>query len=127
MGARWIVNLPSVAQHEDEFRRLLSEVDLDHRREMRALARIGAAGLDTLATVCRPADVEAAGTAAPRALFALPPVAAYGDGVPSLDRRFALEADIAASTDLPVLGLRASGEPAGERPAALLRPVRVSH
>jgi len=52
----WVCNFPSVGQHEHEFRRYLSEVDLDRAREMRVLADISGPDLSTVATVLRPPE-----------------------------------------------------------------------
>jgi predicted TIM-barrel enzyme len=125
--SRWVCNLPSVGQHEHAFRRYLSEVDLDHRREMRVLADLGATGLSTIATVSTPRDVDTALSAGPSALLVVPPVPDFVTGAVPLARRAALERSVAEQCDtLPILGLRAPGEDALGLDAALLPPSEIS-
>lgn len=126
-GTDWVCNFPSVGQHEEEFRRYLAEVDLDHPREMRMLSDLGAAGLSTIATVSTKRDVTGALAAAPAALLVVPPVPEFTGGEVALDRRIALERAIAALADgVPIIGLRAEGEDDSGLTASLRAPCDVS-
>lgn len=126
-GTDWVCNFPSVGQHEQEFRRYLAEVDLDHPREMRVLSDLAAAGLFTIATVSTERDVSGALAARPAALLVVPPVPAFTGGDVGLDRRIALERAIAARAEgVPIIGLRARGEDDSGLAASLLAPCDVS-
>lgn len=127
LGVGWVCNLPSVGQHEHEFRRYLSEVDLDHDREMRVLARLRAAGISTIATVSATRDVAGARAGDPSALLVVPPVPDFADAPPDLDRRRGLERAVRdAAKGYPVIGLRAADEDGEGLDAALLPPEPVS-
>ncbi|SFH51250.1 Phosphoenolpyruvate hydrolase-like [Palleronia marisminoris] len=126
-GSDWACNFPSVGQHEQEFRRYLAEVDLDHARELRVLSELRAAGLSTIATVSAERDVAVALSTRPAAILVVPPVPEFRDGAVSLDRRIALERAIAAQAEgVPLIGLRASDEAEHGLAASLLPPVEIS-
>ncbi|SLN10129.1 hypothetical protein ROJ8625_00171 [Roseivivax jejudonensis] len=124
---RWVCNFPSVGQHEHAFRRYLSEVDLDHAREMRVLSDLRRAGLSTIATVSTRRDVDVALAARPNALLVVPPVPEFATGGVSLARRVELERSIASQSDgLPMIGLRTAGEDASGLDAGLMPPTELS-
>lgn len=117
----WVCNLPSVGQHEHEFRRYLREVDLDHDREMRALETLSGHGISTIATVSSPLDCHAVAQAA--AVFVLPPLPDFSHGLPHLERRTQLESRVrAAAPGVLLLGLREEGEGTVGLDAAVRRP-----
>ncbi|WP_375263549.1 hypothetical protein [Palleronia sp.] len=126
-GSEWVCNFPSVGQHEQEFRRYLAEVDLDHAREMRVLSGLGEAGLSIIATVSAERDVAEALSVRPAALLVVPPVPEFRNGSVGLERRIALERAVAAQADgLPLIGLRARNEAQHGLAASLLPPVEIS-
>jgi hypothetical protein len=125
-GTDWVCNFPSVGQHEQEFRRYLAEVDLDHPREMRILSDLAAAGLSCIATVSAERDVAGALAARPAALLVVPAVPEFTGGEASLDRRIALERAITGRSEgVPVIGLRGRDEDDSGLAASLLAPCDV--
>ncbi|MCP4329474.1 MAG: hypothetical protein GY791_13680 [Alphaproteobacteria bacterium] len=119
-GVRWVTNLPSVAQQDEEFARQLSDVDLDHRRELQSLAAVRDQGFRIAPVVADGADAVAAVDIAPDALIVLPRVADFAAGFPSLRQRGAAiqavaNAVAAAGWPGPVFGLGNTGEAEHER------------
>lgn len=96
-GLPWIANLPSVAQHDREFAQQLSDVDLDHARELAALADFKAAGLHVLAIVSDAAEAKAAAALPADALLVMPKSADLAAGFPSLRQRGSAAQAIAAA------------------------------
>ena len=86
-GVRWVANLPSVAQHDREFAQQLSDVALDHARELAALADFKAAGLRVLAVVSDTAEAKGAAALPADAVLVMPKSADLTAGFPSLHQR----------------------------------------
>lgn len=86
-GIRWISNLPSVAQQDEEFAVQLADVGLDAVREFDALARFRAAGFRVAATVVDADGARAAAAITAEAVIILPRVADFVAGFPSLRQR----------------------------------------
>lgn len=115
-GVTWIANLPSVEQQDPEFARQLTDVALDHGRELAQLAAFKAEGFPIAAVVADAAGAEAAAAIAPDAVIVLPRVADFAAGFPSARQRgSALQAVAAAlGSDWSgrLLGLGDAGEAA---------------
>ena len=86
-GVRWVANLPSVAQHDREFAQQLSDVALDHTRELAALANFKTAGLRVLAVVSDTAEAKGAAALPADAVLVMPKSADLTAGFPSLHQR----------------------------------------
>lgn len=86
-GCRWIANLPSVAQQDEEFSRQLTDVALDQSREFDALKRFRQAGFGIAAVISDAAGAEAAVEVAPDIVIVLPRIGDYAAGFPSLRQR----------------------------------------
>jgi len=107
-GTAWVANLPSLSQHDDEFRQSLSDVALSYDREVANLARIKAAGFKTIATVCTASDASRAVEVGVDALFAMPAVSAFEVGFPSIRHRSdQIESirTVLPELNIPLLGL----------------------
>jgi predicted TIM-barrel enzyme len=92
-----VANLPSVGQHEADFYQQLADVGLDGARELAALAAFRAQGFASAAVVC---DAEAARAAArndPDLILALPKIAGFAAGFPSLRQRGVLAQAVRAT------------------------------
>lgn len=96
-GVGWVANFPSVDQQDPDFAQHLGDVGLDPARETDVLAALSGRGLSTLAVVCDPARAAALGAASPRAVLALPRVADFAAGMPSMRHRGALSDAIGAA------------------------------
>ncbi|MFZ0488015.1 MAG: hypothetical protein WAL83_13530 [Arenicellales bacterium] len=86
-GVEWIVNLPSVAQQDDEFSSQLPDVGLDPDRERDSLARFRDQGFRITAVVADGRDAAAAAAIQPDAILVLPRVGHFAAGFPSLRQR----------------------------------------
>ena len=95
-GVHWVANLPSVAQHDREFAQQLSDVALDHARELAALADFKAAGLRVLAVVSDTAEAQGAAALQADAVLVMPKSADLTAGFPSLHQRGTAAQSIAA-------------------------------
>lgn len=96
-GLRWIANLPSVAQHDQEFAQQLSDVALDHARELAVLADFKAAGLRVLAIVSDTAEAQGAAALPADAVLVMPKSVDLAAGFPSLRQRGSAAQAIAAA------------------------------
>jgi len=119
-GVRWVTNLPSVEQQDEEFSGQLSDVDLDHGRELQALAAFRAQGFRVAAVVAGATGAADAVGIDPDALIVLPRIADFAAGFPSLRQRGAAIQAVAEATTTagwpgPVLGLGNAGEAEHER------------
>lgn len=109
-GFTWITNLPSVAQHDEEFSRQLSDVDLGYDRELVYLAQFRAEGFRIAAVVSDDRGAADAAAVQPDVMIVLPRVADFAAGFPSLRQRSsavqtAAEAAREAGWSGPLLGL----------------------
>jgi len=109
-GFTWITNLPSVAQHDEEFSRQLSDVDLGYGRELAYLAQFRTEGFRIAAVVADARGAADAAAVRPDAIIVLPRVADFAAGFPSLHQRSsavhaAAEAAREAGWSGPLLGL----------------------
>jgi len=86
-GIRWIANLPSVGQQDEEFSRQLSDVNLDEGREFATLREFGAAGFRVAVVVADAAGARGAIAIEPDMIIVLPRIAAFAAGFPSLRQR----------------------------------------
>ena len=117
---RWVTNLPSVEQQDEEFSRQLSDVDLDHGRELRSLAAFRAQGFQIAVVVAGGPGAAAAVSIDPDAVIVLPRIADFAAGFPSLRQRGAAiqaVAEVAAGAGWQglVLGLGNAAEAEHER------------
>ncbi len=125
-GVRWVANLPSVGQQDEEFAQQLDDVGLGLTLELRQLAVFRDAGF-SLAVVVTDADAaRAAASLSPAAMIVLPRVADFAAGFPSLRQRASAvrrvgEAARAAGHEGLVLGLGEARDAGDER----LWPARV--
>ncbi len=87
IGLGWVANLPSVAQHDREFAQQLSDVALDHARELAALADFKAAGIRVHAVVSDATEAVAAAALPADAVLVMPKSADLAAGFPSLRQR----------------------------------------
>ena len=94
-GVRWIANLPSVAQQDEEFARQLTDVGLDLGRELACLAQFRAQGFKAAAVVADAAGAAGAAAIAPEAMIVLPRVADFAAGFPSLRQRGSAAQEVA--------------------------------
>ncbi len=107
---KWIINIPSVEQHDKEFTQLLSDVSLGHGREIENLAYCRDAGIRVAVVV---SDAESAINAIainPEVLIVLPNTMAYAAGYPSTRQRgtatqIVSQAVRAKGWNGPILGL----------------------
>ncbi len=118
-GIKWVANLPSVEQQDQEFVQLLGDVGLDRSMEIKQLGELAAAGFQVLAVVSGPEAVEAAARINPAAFFVIPKVTDFAAGFPSLRQRGAAarevrEAASNAGWKGALLGLAAESEVAHE-------------
>lgn len=119
-GFRWIANLPSVVQQDEEFSQQLADVGLGFERELECLAQFRSEGFRTMAVV---ADARTAATAAaidPDLMTVLPRTADFAAGFPSLRQRSTAvqaisEAVRQAGWAGPLLGLGEPREAENER------------
>lgn len=86
-GVKWIANLPSVVQQDDEFSRQLPDVGLDPARERERLAGFRERGFHIAVVVADGRDATAAAAIEPDAMLVLPRVADFAAGFPSLHQR----------------------------------------
>ncbi len=130
----WVANLPTIAQHDEEFRSLVGDVGFGVKNEMAALAQLSKAGMRTLGAISDPSDALIVAAARPDAVFILPDFACLTKGFTSLATRLNLleamcEALSKEGYDGPVFGLFEASETTGRTmtlPAgagAILRPV----
>ncbi len=134
-GIEWIANIPSLAQHEADFRRDLSDVGIGTELEANVLTLLCDAGFRVMAVVGTADDAKRAVQTGASALLALPPVGSYETGFPSTRVRAGQIARIRSAfsaLDLPVLGLLTKAEyplqttwPNGFD-AGVVRPQRIS-
>ncbi len=109
MGIRWVANIPSVDQHDEEFTQFLDDVGLNLDMERRVLGAFKAAGLKIAAAV---SSVDSAAQVAAfdaDAVFVLPRVSDFAAGFPSPRQRSATAQSIrsalhAAAWSGPLLG-----------------------
>ena len=114
-GVRWIANLPSVAQQDEEFSQQLTDVGLDLGRELACLAQFRSQGFKTAVVVTDAAGAAAAAGIAPEAMIVLPRVADFAAGFPSFRQRgtaaqAVADAARAAGWSGLILGLADAGE-----------------
>lgn len=119
-GVRWIVNLPSVAQQDEEFARQLAEVGLHQARELDGLAAFRDHGFRIAAVVADGPGAAAAAAIRPDAMIVLPRIADFAAGFPSLRQRGAATQAVAEATQAadwsgPLLGLATEAEADRER------------
>lgn len=135
-GVRWISNLPSVDQQDEEFLQQLSDVGLDRQRELASLSQLSAQGFSIAAVVSDAPGAAAAAAITPQAMLVMPRVVDFAAGFPSLRQRGAAahavsEAASEAGWNGPLLGLADASEAEHERlwPAPLegviCRPVTL--
>jgi len=109
-GIRWIANLPSVEQQDEEFTQQLADVGLDRARELDCLTRLRAAGFRTLAVVSDAAGAVQAVATQTEGLIVIPRIADFAAGFPSSRQRGDAATEIAdaaaaAGWNGPLLGL----------------------
>lgn len=109
-GVRWVANLPSVEQQDEEFSAQLADVELDRRREFENLAQFRAQGFMIAAVVATEAGAEAALAIGPDAIVVMPRVADFAAGFPSLRQRDTAARSVASALRAagwqgPLLGL----------------------
>lgn len=119
IGVHWITNMPSVEQQDEEFSRLLVDVELDGRRELACLGGFAAQGFNIIAVVADGAGAAAAASIAPRAILVLPRVGDFAAGFPSLHQRDTAAQSVAKAAretgwSGPVLGLGEAREAESE-------------
>ncbi len=118
-GARCIANLPSVAQHDEDFAQQLSDVQLDNEQELKVLARFKGHGLGVIAVVSDRAGASGAAAISADAVLVMPRTADFAAGFPSLRQRGSAAQTVASTLSKagwrgPLLGLGDAGE--AERP-----------
>ncbi len=86
-GFRWIANLPSVEQQDEDFTQQLADVELDQDEEISRLDGFRDLGFKTAVVVADRAGATAALEIDPEALLVLPRVADFAAGFPSLRQR----------------------------------------
>ncbi len=137
-GVRWVANLPSVEQQDEDFSKHLADVALDRERELDCLSRFRAQGFRIAVVVADGPGAVAAAAIEPDTMIILPRVADFAAAFPSLRQRGAAaqavyEATRANGWHGPILGLGKAREAQHqglwpERLDGLLcRPIRVSH
>ncbi len=119
-GVRWVVNLPSVEQQDEDFTQQLSDIGLDRGRELDRLSQFRAAGFEVSVVVADGPGAAAAAACSPGAMIVLPRIADFAAGFPSLRQRGAAaqavaEAARSAGWSGLLLGLGEAGEAAHER------------
>ncbi|MEM9840730.1 MAG: phosphoenolpyruvate hydrolase family protein [Pseudomonadota bacterium] len=82
-GVGWLINLPSVSQHDAEFETNLGEVGLGPRKELEVLRSYQKEGFDCIAAVSSARDAEFALSLDLKNIAVLPRVQAYESGFPS--------------------------------------------
>lgn len=86
-GVKWIANLPSVAQQDDEFARQLPDVGLDLQHELDCLSRFHVRGFKVAVAVSDAQGAVAAAAIEPEIMIVIPRVADFAAGFPSLRQR----------------------------------------
>lgn len=116
-GVKWVTNLPSVSQHDEEFIANLSEVGLGPRLELENLARYLRQGFKCIATVSSPKDATYAASVGLTNFLVMPHVQAYEGGFPSeltRNRAVAEVANVLAELPVTLLGLVSASEAAAK-------------
>ena len=114
----WVANLPSVIQHDEDFLRHLNDVGLGFEKETALMSLLCDSGLRVLAAVADAGQARQAAELGAAALVALPPVAAFEAGFPSMRERAEQVARLRSgfpALRLPLLGLLSKAE--GRLPA----------
>ena len=97
-GVRWITNLPSIEQQDEEFSQQLADVALDRKRELECLARFCSHGFKIASVVADGRGAAAATSVKPSAMIVLPRVSDFAAGFPSLRQREVAAQDITEAT-----------------------------
>jgi len=95
-GLRWVANLPTVDQHDDDFVRELSEVRLDPELEFQHLRQLQAQGFSTMAVVCTETVASLAAEFNPTAVLVVPKTENFIGGFPSMESRHQKVKDISS-------------------------------
>lgn len=109
----WVTNLPSLSQHDTEFRHNLAEVGIGYEMEINALSQIKRAGIKIIAAAGTPADADLAKDLDLDALLVIPPVDAFETGFPSTFKRAAqikIIRNTGISSEIALLGLVTQAE-----------------
>lgn len=114
-GIQWVANLPSVEQQDAVFTRQLTDIGLDHDRELSRLAALRGQGFRIAVSLSDADTAPAALAIDPDALIVLPRVADYAAGFPSFRQRGTVAQSIrqaaqAAGWTGPILGLGEASE-----------------
>lgn len=128
LDVSWVTNLPTLAQHDDEFLREIGDVGFSVARETEALAVYRADGFRTLAVVSSTAHCAAILAHPADAVLVIPNTRALQVSYPSLPQREATVKDIrgnltAAGLDIPVFPLVTASEKLLSGTRAIERPV----
>ncbi len=115
VGAGWIANLPSVAQHDPELLQMLEDVGLDHPLETARLSDLQGSGLSAIAVATGGGTAASIAAVDPAAIFILPRVRDFAAGFPSPRQRGAAVREAATAAHAtgwkgPILALAASNE-----------------
>lgn len=127
-GVNWMTNLPSLAQHDDEFLREIGDVGFSVAREIEALAAYRSSGFRTLAVVSSTTHSTAIVAHPADAVLVVPNTRALQVSYPSLPQREATVKDIqkklrASGLDIPVFPLVTASENLQSGTHAIERPV----
>lgn len=96
-GVRWIANLPSVVQQDEEFSRQLADVELGFDRELDYLSGFRGEGFRVAVVVADARSAAAAAAIEPEAMIVLPRIAEFAAGFPSLHQRHSAAQSVAES------------------------------
>jgi len=97
LGVRWVANLPTVDQHDDEFTQYLADVGLNLDMEHKVLAAFQQSGLKIAATISDPDGVSTVAELKPDAVVVLPRVSDFAAGFPSPRQRSAVAQAVRSS------------------------------
>jgi predicted TIM-barrel enzyme len=90
-NVKWVCNLPTTSQYDNEFKLYLSEVGMGVQKEVEMLSAFKKLGFKTMAIASSEKDALAFLHSNPDALAILPPVTTFTAGFPSLKLRKKLE------------------------------------
>jgi len=128
IGVKWVTNLPSLAQHDDEFLREIGDVGFSVAQELHALAAYRDGGFRTMAVVSSNSHCDAIVAHPADAVLVVPNTRALQVSYPSLPQREATVREIrktlgAAGLDIPVFPLVTTADNLQPDTPAIERPV----
>ena len=124
LSVQWIVNLPSIAQHDEEFRSELADVNISVARELKVLHKFQQQGFHTLAAISTAEHAIALADYPADAILVLQTTTDLQISFPSLPQRLKKAKEIAElAATAEVLPVASEPDLAQIDYPALLRPI----